>query len=75
MTALLGKKEPLHAVLGILFRIPDQLIGGEGQILRILITPHIPCLFGRKFMPLLARNLATPTRRAPREVYKECFRH
>jgi hypothetical protein len=75
MTALLGKKEPLHAVLGILFRIPDQLIGCEGQILRILVTAHVFCFFCRELVPLLACNLATPTRRAPREVYKKCFRH
>jgi hypothetical protein len=75
MTALLREKEPLHTVVGILFRISDQFIGCEGQILRILITAHILCFFCRKFMPLLASNLATPTRRAPREVYKKCFRH
>jgi hypothetical protein len=63
MPALIREKQPLELIVNDLFPHPDKLVRKKGEILGILMTPHVFGFFSRQVMPLLARNLAAPARR------------
>jgi hypothetical protein len=63
MTALIREKQPLKLIVNDFFLHPDKLVGDKGEILGILVTPHVFGFFSRQIMPLLTRYLATPAGR------------
>jgi hypothetical protein len=48
-----------------------QLVGIEGEILRVLVAAVIDGLFGRQVVPLFASHLASSTGRAQGGVNKK----
>jgi len=52
---------------------PDELVGIEGEILRILVAAHVFCLGSRQLVPLLASNLAAAASYTHRRINEKCL--
>jgi hypothetical protein len=61
MPALFREKEPFDFSIYQLFLHADKLVSIKGDVCRVLVASLVDSCFRREIMPLLTRNLASPT--------------